>query len=106
MCKIVSSASFIEMKSIFSTGWSSWSACSKKCEIGSRTRNRRITTSSAHGGARCPTLSGMDGCGQVNGGCGDSCIENDGTCVCTSNPGYELQGNNNDISIYCFLVKS
>ena len=107
--KIVSSESlhesFIEMKSVFSTGWSSWSACSKKCDIGSRSRSRTITTHPAHGGARCPTLSGGDGCGQVNGGCGDRCIENDGRCICISNPGYEIQGND-DISMYCFIVES
>ena len=93
------------MKSIFSTVWSPWSACNKKCDIGSRTRNRHITIVPAYSGAGCPTLSGGDGCGQVNGGCGDKCIENDGTCVCTTKSGYELQGNG-DISTYCFLVES
>ena len=109
MSKIVSSESlhesFIERKSVFSTGWSPWSACSKNCEIGLRTRNRTIATRPAYGGSSCPTLSEVDGCGQVNGGCGDRCIENNGTCNCTSNPGYELQGND-DISTYCFLVES
>jgi hypothetical protein len=42
--------------------YSSWSACSKSCGSGFRTRSRRATRKAAFGGKKCPSLKGVAKC--------------------------------------------
>ncbi|XP_046856358.1 protocadherin Fat 4-like isoform X1 [Xenia sp. Carnegie-2017] len=71
--------------------WTEFSACSSKCGIGTSTRRRHITTHPAHGGSPCPSLEESRQCGSPNGGCQDVCNSADGSCLCVTRPGYELQ---------------
>ena len=70
--------------------WTSWSACSRKCHIGTRTRSRSITQHARWGGD-CPyDLNELDVCGAANGGCQQNCNPNTGHCSCLA--GYTPSG--------------
>ena len=73
------------------TAWTSYSACSTKCGIGTITRRRHIIKYPAYGGSFCPYLVESRQCGSPNGGCGDICNPVDGSCSCVSRPGYKLE---------------
>lgn len=46
------------------TSWSQWSACTKTCASGSKTRSRTVTQHADHGGYVCPELKQITWCNQ------------------------------------------
>mgnify|MGYP002260158984 FL=1 len=71
-------------------GWSIWSSCSHKCQVGSRSRSRTVVTVEKWGG-RCPYQRRETGsCGTINGGCAQICNPSNGQCSCKA--GYIAAG--------------
>ncbi|XP_067050674.1 protocadherin Fat 4-like isoform X4 [Acropora muricata] len=80
-------------------GWSIWSSCSHKCQVGSRSRSRTILIE-GNGGAllvlRPYQQSETSSCGTINGGCEQICNPSSGQCSCRA--GYIAAGKNcNDL---------
>ncbi|CAH3197408.1 unnamed protein product, partial [Porites evermanni] len=70
--------------------WTTWTECSQKCHIGTRTRSRTITQAATWGGD-CPFhLSEIEVCGAVNCGCQHNCDPQTEHCSCLA--GYTASG--------------
>ena len=77
----------------FLAGWSIWSSCSHKCQVGSRSRSRTILIEGNAGALlvlRPYQQSETSSCGTINGGCEQICNPSSGQCSCRA--GYIAAG--------------
>ena len=73
----------------FLAGWSTWSSCSHKCQVGSRSRTRTDVSAGIGGNILLSALlyqhiyiSEIGSCGTINGGCEQICNPSSGQCSC------------------------